>query len=71
MKIIKGLILLIVIFYNKGISPWIGKYCRFVPSCSEYIMISIKKLNLSKAFFMIFKRIIKCHPFGKSGYDPI
>ena len=43
--------------------------CRFIPTCSEYTKIKIKKYGVLRGSILGFKRIIKCHPFGKSGYD--
>ena len=43
--------------------------CRFIPTCSEYTKIKIKKFGVLKGSLLGIKRIIKCHPFGKSGYD--
>ncbi|WP_185858818.1 membrane protein insertion efficiency factor YidD [Blattabacterium cuenoti] len=57
--------------YQKGISPWIGNNCRFTPTCSEYMIGSLKKWPFFKGFFIGIKRIISCHPWGPSGYDPI
>jgi len=45
--------------------------CRFIPSCSEYAMEAFRKFSFFKAFKMSFSRILRCHPFGSSGYDPI
>ena len=45
--------------------------CRFIPSCSEYAMESFREFSFFKAFKMSFSRILRCHPFGSSGYDPI
>lgn len=43
--------------------------CRFVPTCSEYTKIKIREYGFIKGTFMGIKRILRCHPFGKSGYD--
>ena len=43
--------------------------CRFVPTCSEYTKIKINEFGFIKGCFLGIKRILKCHPFGKSGYD--
>ena len=45
--------------------------CRFIPSCSEYAIEAFRKFSFFKAFKMSFSRILRCHPFGSSGYDPI
>ena len=43
--------------------------CRFIPTCSEYTKIKIEKYGFIKGWFLGIKRILRCHPFGKSGYD--
>ena len=43
--------------------------CRFVPTCSEYTKIKINEYGFIKGIYLGIKRILKCHPFGKSGYD--
>ncbi|WP_341656286.1 membrane protein insertion efficiency factor YidD [Blattabacterium cuenoti] len=71
MKIIKILFIKIVKLYQIGISPWIGNNCRFIPTCSNYMISSLKKWNLFKALFISIIRIIKCNPWGPSDWDPI
>ena len=44
-------------------------YCRFTPTCSEYAKISLKKYGFFKGSYLAVKRIIRCHPGGKSGID--
>jgi len=46
-------------------------YCRFVPTCSEYMKQAIIKYGSFKGLYLGIKRIIRCHPFGKYGYDPV
>ena len=58
-------------FYKYLISPLLGNNCRFLPTCSEYTKEAIIKFGLIKGTSLGFKRIIKCHPWGKSGHDPI
>ena len=57
--------------YKYLISPLLGNNCRFLPTCSEYTKEAIIKFGLIKGTSLGFKRIIKCHPWGKSGHDPI
>ena len=57
--------------YKYLISPFLGNNCRFLPTCSEYTKEAIIKFGLVKGTSLGFKRIIKCHPWGKSGHDPI
>tara|TARA_B100000965_G_C19410855_1_gene677630 strand:- start:5 stop:226 length:222 start_codon:yes stop_codon:yes gene_type:complete len=72
MKKIFSLFLLALIYiYQTFISPFIPARCRYMPTCSQYSKESIKKHGPYKGFILTFKRIIKCHPWGGSGYDPI
>ena len=57
--------------YKYLISPLLGNNCRFLPTCSEYTKEAIIKFGLINGTSLGFKRIIKCHPWGKSGHDPI
>jgi putative membrane protein insertion efficiency factor len=57
--------------YKYLISPLLGNNCRFLPTCSEYTKDSIVKFGLVKGCWLGLKRILKCHPWGKGGYDPI
>lgn len=50
--------------------PWHGM-CRFYPTCSNYAIESLKHYGFFNGWFLAIKRILKCNPFGKSGYDPI
>lgn len=58
-------------FYQLFISPLMGLNCRFYPSCSQYCLESLKKFGLFKGIYYSFLRIKECHPFGKSGFDPV
>jgi len=58
--------------YQKYISPLKGKStCRFYPTCSAYAYEAIQVHGPLKGFFLSVKRILKCHPFHKGGYDPV
>ncbi|WP_185864467.1 membrane protein insertion efficiency factor YidD [Blattabacterium cuenoti] len=71
MKIINKLFIELIKFYQLGISPSIGKNCRYITTCSEYMIISLKKFHFFKAIFFSLKRIIQCNPWGKSDYNSI
>ena len=47
------------------------KMCRFTPTCSEYMKQALEKYGLIKGLKLGIKRLLKCHPFGKYGYDPL
>ncbi|HHX22730.1 MAG: membrane protein insertion efficiency factor YidD [Tepidanaerobacteraceae bacterium] len=68
---VKRLIILIIIFYKKYISPLKPRSCRFYPTCSEYALTAIEKYGVIIGGWKAVKRILKCHPFHPGGYDPI
>jgi hypothetical protein len=72
-QIIKKLFIFPIRLYQLFISPIIGgnRCCRFVPSCSNYAIEAIKELGIIKGGFYSFTRIMRCNPWGKSGYDPV
>ena len=68
---IKFFLCFIIKTYQLIFSPVIGNNCRFLPTCSEYTKESIIKFGLVSGVWLGLKRIVKCHPWGKGGYDPI
>lgn len=60
-----------IMFYRAAISPLFPSCCRFVPTCSEYGLIAFKRYGFRKGFVLTAKRLIKCHPGGPHGYDPV
>lgn len=64
---LKKIILKSLVWYKKYISR--GEHCRFVPSCGEYTYEAIEKYGIVKGGWKGVKRILKCHPWGKSGID--
>ena len=56
-------------------SPLLGHSCRYLPTCSEYSIESLKKFGLTKGIFMSLKRVLSCHPIkflgGGDGFDPV
>ena len=71
MKMLKFLLIKLLKFYKKGISPFLPCACRFQPTCSEYMVEAIEKHGVIKGFYLGIRRIFKCHPWGGSGYDPV
>ena len=67
----KKLLILMIKFYRKYISSLKRPCCRFYPTCSEYALEAISKYGALKGGFLSIKRILKCHPFNKGGYDPV
>ena len=68
----KRLILWLIGFYRKGISPHTPPSCRFTPTCSAYAYEAISKYGVMKGGWLAVKRIVRCHPFYKGDpYDPV
>ncbi|MBK7959251.1 MAG: membrane protein insertion efficiency factor YidD [Bacteroidetes bacterium] len=61
----------LILFYKKAISPSLPPACRYHPTCSVYALEAFEKYGLFKGFYLATKRILSCHPFGGSGYDPV
>ncbi len=67
-------LLFFIDFYKKHISLFLqknGVECKFYPTCSEYSIEAIKKYGAIKGTFLAGKRILKCNPFSKGGFDPL
>ncbi|MCQ2130425.1 MAG: membrane protein insertion efficiency factor YidD [Bacteroidales bacterium] len=62
---------LLIRFYQRCISPLTPPSCRFTPTCSQYALEALRKHGLIKGAWLAFKRIIRCHPWGGSGFDPV
>ena len=63
--------ILLVRFYQVAISPLKPPTCRFSPTCSTYALEALKKYGLVKGGRLALRRIMRCHPWGGSGYDPV
>lgn len=58
-------------FYQRFISPLFGAKCRFTPTCSQYAIEALEKYGIFKGTWLSLKRILRCNPFCKGGYDPL
>ena len=70
-KIIRQLLILPIIFYQKAISPMLPSSCRYVPTCSQYAIEAIQKHGAVRGLWLAVRRILRCHPWGGYGYDPV
>ena len=70
---LKKIAIYLIHFYQQAISPVIGgrAACRFIPTCSEYTKQAIEKSGIYRGCVLGIKRISKCRPGGKFGYDPV
>ncbi|MCA1023172.1 membrane protein insertion efficiency factor YidD [Halobacillus litoralis] len=67
----KQLMIGIIRFYQKGISPFFPPSCRFQPTCSSYGIEAYKRFGFFKGTWLTVRRILKCHPFHPGGFDPV
>ena len=70
----KKIFIFLIKFYQKHISYWLEEKnikCKYYPTCSEYSRQAIEKYGIGKGSFLSVKRILKCNPFSKGGYDPL
>jgi uncharacterized protein len=71
MQIAKNIALLLLRGYKVVISPGLPASCRYVPTCSEYAMEAIDRYGALRGSWMGLRRILRCHPLVKGGYDPV
>ena len=57
--------------YRVTLSPWLGRQCRYVPTCSVYAEEAIERFGARRGSWLALKRLGRCHPWGSSGYDPV
>ena len=67
----KRVVLAIIGFYQRFISPLLGSNCRYHPTCSAYTYQAIDKYGVGKGGWMGIKRISRCHPWHPGGFDPV
>ena len=57
--------------YQLTLSPYIGGACRFLPTCSAYAIEAIARHGAARGSWLALRRLSACHPFGRSGHDPV
>lgn len=67
----KRMLMSCVRFYRKNISPLSPPCCIYAPTCSEYALEALDKYGAAKGSLLAVKRVLRCHPFHKGGYDPV
>ena len=70
-RVTRQIYVLPIKFYKACISPMLPASCRFTPSCSTYALQAIMKHGIFRGSWLAVKRIMRCHPWGGSGYDPV
>ncbi len=66
-----SLFILLIRLYQITLSPWLGKACRYTPTCSNYGIEALQKYGAFKGGWLTVKRVLSCNPWGGSGYDPV
>ena len=67
----KRALLWLIRFYRSALSPMHQPCCRFIPTCSQYALEAIEKYGALKGGYLALRRILRCHPLHKGGYDPV
>ena len=70
-RAVVGVMLIPIYIYKVCISPYTPPSCRFVPTCSQYAIEALRKHGPLKGSWLAIRRILRCHPWGGSGYDPV
>ena len=58
-------------FYQTAMSPLFPPRCRYIPTCSEYALQAVEKYGPLRGGFLALRRLLRCNPFHKGGYDPV
>lgn len=67
----RQLLILLIRFYQKFLSPLCPGVCRYRPTCSEYFIQALQIHGIFKGSLLGIRRLLRCHPWGGSGYDPV
>jgi len=68
---VKRLLVALVTFYRRALSPHLPASCRYQPTCSQYALTALERFGALRGGWMAVKRILRCNPFSKGGYDPV
>ena len=71
MNILTKILIKMIEGYKYLISPLLGNTCRYLPTCSEYCIESLKNFGFVKGSLLSLKRILSCHPWNNGGFDPV
>jgi putative membrane protein insertion efficiency factor len=67
----RWLIILLLRFYKRFVSPLLPSACRFYPTCSEYMIAAVERHGAMRGVWLGLRRLARCHPFHEGGFDPV
>ena len=67
----RRLLMALIRGYQLAISPWLGRNCRFHPTCSQYTLEAIERHGALKGLWLGLRRVLRCHPLHPGGHDPV
>lgn len=70
-RLLTSLLLAPILFYQRYVSPLTPPVCRFTPTCSQYAVEALRRHGPFKGLWLAVRRLLRCHPWGGSGYDPV
>lgn len=70
-RTVRAALLGLIRLYQLTLSPWLGRQCRYEPTCSHYAAEAVTRFGARRGVWLALMRIGRCHPWGRSGYDPV
>jgi putative membrane protein insertion efficiency factor len=70
-RAVRATLLALIRLYQLTLSPWLGRQCRFDPTCSVYAAEALRRFGVRRGLWLAARRLGSCHPWGRSGYDPV
>ncbi len=68
---VKAVLILVIRFYQRAVSPFLPATCRFTPSCSQYMLEAVQKKGVLRGLAMGAWRLLRCNPLFHGGHDPV
>jgi len=69
--VFRSIVISVIRFYQRAVSPLLPAACRYLPTCSEYARVAVERYGVARGGWLALRRIGRCHPWGGSGHDPV